>query len=144
MAGGGWTGNGCNGSAVWAVDSSVGQPPAPAVAWKFTPRAGTSQCSLAVFVPARNASGMSEYDVTVTGPGGSQSLGTVSVSQSVAAGSWVTLGNYPVSRGVLKIRLVPGTDPSAVSGGGHTPNRKGKAPSRKPDIAASAASAVCQ
>jgi hypothetical protein len=104
-AGGGWTGNGCNGSSVWTMDPNGNQPSPSTLTWFFHPGPRASACRVGVFVPTQNALGVASYEVT----DGTVGLGTVSVDQSASAGQWITLGRYPVSGGMLDIQLLPGT-----------------------------------
>lgn len=104
-AGGGWTGNGCDGSSVWTMDPSGNQPSPSTLTWFFQLARRASACRLDVFVPTQNALGMASYQIT----DGAASLGTVSVDQSASAGQWIMLGSYPVTGGMLDIKLLPGT-----------------------------------
>ena len=150
-AAGGWTGNGCNGSAVWTMDPNASQAIPSALTWFFDPGTGASHCTLAVFVPTRNALGMGDYAIG----DGTTSLGAVSVDQAANEGQWVTLGSYPVTGISLQIQLMPATATLTASG----PGPKGRGPGKSPPagpvppghlppghnaaVAASAASATC-
>jgi len=90
--------------------------------WFFRPRAGVAHGSLAVFVPAQNALGVSDHAVYAGDPATSVSIGTIPVSQAAGAGQWVTLGSYPVS-GTLPEIQGPG---SPGHGNGHGPGRTGR------------------
>ncbi len=136
--GGGWTGNGCDGGAVWTHATPGGPGTANSFTWNFSPAASASHCTLAVFVPAENATGLAVYTVYTAG----SSEGTVSVDQAANAGQWVTLGSYPVSGAPLFIQLtaaapVPGPPGQGGAGG------PGHGPGHNSAIAASAASAAC-
>ena len=153
-AAGGWTGNGCNGSAVWTMDPNASQAIPSALTWFFDPGAGASHCTLAVFVPTRNALGMGDYAIY----NGTTSLGAVPVDQAASEGQWVTLGSYPVTGTSLQIQFMPATATLTASG----PGPKGRGPGQTPPagprppghtgplppghnaaVAASAASATC-
>lgn len=127
-AGGGWTGNGCNGSALWTMDPNGTQPVPSTLTWRFDP-AGASQCTLSVFVPTLNALGLSDYSVSAGPPAASQVVAAVPVRQSAEVGQWLTLGTFPVSGSSLEITTAP--VPGASRRGHHSA------------IAASAARAVC-
>lgn len=128
-AGGGWTGNGCDGSTLWTMDPNGNQPIPSTLTWSFTLRPGASRCTLAVFIPTQNARGTSDYTV-VNGPlATGHFLATFLVSQAAKAGQWFKLGTFPVSGSSLEITAIP---VPGVSGLGHYGA-----------IAASAASASC-
>jgi translation initiation factor IF-2 len=127
-AGGGWTGNGCDGSTLWTMDPNGKQPAPSTLTWTFN-TAGASRCTLAVFVPTQNALGVSDYSVSVGPAAASQVVGAVPVSQSAEAGQWLTLGTYPVSGSLVEITTAPAP---GASGPGH-----------HGAIAASAARAAC-
>lgn len=142
-AGGGWTGNGCDGSAVWTFNPNGNQPVPSTLTWKFVPAGGTSRCTLAVFVPEQNALGVSEYQIFSAAPAASRMIGTVRVWRSATAGQWVRLGSYLVS-GAFEIRLMPDMSPFAEPGPGtHGRHHVAQAPGYNAAIAASAASATC-
>lgn len=123
VAGGGWTGNGCNGTSIWTMNPSSMGP--SAMTWRFMP--GNSRaCTLAVFIPAENALGVASYTIGA-GPG-SATLAALTVDQASEAGQWVTLGSFPVSGPSIQIQL----SGPLVSARGHNSA-----------IAASAASANC-
>lgn len=112
-AGGGWTGNGCDGSSVWTMDPDGTSP--STLSWFFYPSMRASACQLAVFVPSQNALGVGSYQVSA----GPASLGTVSVDQAGSAGQWVTLGSYPAAGGMLTVQLQPGTATLTAAAGGN-------------------------
>jgi hypothetical protein len=142
-AGGGWTGNGCDGGAVWTFNPTGNQPVPSTLTWKFVQAGGTSRCTLAVFVPEQNALGVSEYQIFTAAPGASRMIGTVRVWQSATAGQWVRLGSYLIS-GAFEIRLIAGVSPFADPGAGtHGRHHVVQAPGYNAAIAASAASATC-
>lgn len=127
-AGGGWTGDGCDGSTLWTMDPNGNQPVPSTLTWRFS-AAGAARCTLAVFVPTLNALGVSDYSVSVGPPGASQVVAAVPVRQSTAAGQWLTLGTFPLSGPSLEITTAPMPD---APGPGH-----------HGAVAASAARAVC-
>jgi hypothetical protein len=127
-AGGGWTGDGCDGSTLWTMDPNGNQPVPSTLTWRFSPT-GAARCTLAVFVPTLNALGVSDYSVSVGPPGASQVVTTVPVRQSAEAGQWLTLGTFPLSGPSLEITTAP--MPAAPGPGHHGA------------VAASAARAVC-
>jgi hypothetical protein len=118
-AGGGWSGNGCDGSSVWTMDPDDQASPST-LTWFFYPSMRAAACRLGVFVPSRNALGVGSYQITA----GSASLGTVSVDQAGSAGQWVTLGSYPAS-GMLTVQLQPGTATLTAASGGNGGNGQG-------------------
>jgi hypothetical protein len=126
-AGGGWTGNGCDGSTLWTMDPS-GKADPSTLTWRFRPAPGIKRCTLGVFVPTQNAQGVIDYSVSI-GPKHSGQVLAVRVSQADKAGQWVTLGTFPVSGSPLEITAAPVPD---AAGPGH-----------HGAIAASAASASC-
>jgi hypothetical protein len=128
LAGGGWTGNGCDGSTLWTMDPNGNQPVPSTLTWKFS-AAGAARCTLAVFVPTLNALGVSDYSVSVGPPGASQVVAAVPVRQSAAAGQWLTLGTFPLSGPSLEITTAP--------------MPAGPGPGHHGAVAASAARAVC-
>ena len=103
--GGGWTGNGCDGSSVWTMDPAGHQPSPSTLTWFFHPAPRASVCRLDVFVPTQHAHGVASYEITE----GAVDLGTVAVAQAASACQWVPLGSYPVAGGLLDIQLLPGT-----------------------------------
>jgi hypothetical protein len=127
-AGGGWTGNGCDGSTLWTMDPNDKSAPS-ALTWRFSPAAGATSCTLAVFVPTQNALGVSDYWVSSDPAGTDQVVTMVPVSQAANAGQWLTLGTFPVSGSPLEITTAP------------VPGSSG--PGHHGAIAASAASARC-
>jgi hypothetical protein len=127
-AGGGWTGNGCDGSTLWTMDPNGKQRVPSTLTWRFS-AAGAARCTLAVFVPTLNALGVSDYSVSVGPPGASQVVAAVPVRQSAEAGQWLTLGTFPLSGPSLEITTAP--TPAAPGPGHHGA------------VAASAARAVC-
>jgi hypothetical protein len=144
-ASGGWTGNGCDGSAVRTFNPNGNQSIPSTLTWKFVPATGTSRCTLAVFVPAQNALGVSDYQIfsANAAPAASQMIATVRVWQGATAGQWVRLGSYPIS-GAFEIRLTPDMSPLAEPGpGAHGRHHVAQAPGSNAAIAASAASAAC-
>jgi transcriptional regulator with XRE-family HTH domain len=145
-AAGGWTGNGCNGSAVWTMDPDPSQASPSALTWFFDPGAGASHCTLAVFVPTRNALGMGDYAIY----NGTTSFGVVSVDQAASEGQWVRLGSYPATGTSLQIQFMPATATLTASGPGPKGRGHGKTPPARhlprghnAAVAASAASATC-
>jgi len=126
FAGGGWTGNGCDGSTLWTMDPNGNQSAPSILTWRFVPAPGTTRCTLAVFIPTQNALGVSDYSVSV---GAHEVVYAVLVRQGPAAGHWLTLGTFTASGGSLEITTAP--VPSASARGHHSA------------IAASAASASC-
>jgi hypothetical protein len=159
-AGGGWTGNGCDGSTVWTMNPNGNQPISSTLTWEFIPASGVSQCTLAVFVPTQNAFGTGNYAIFTGNPAGSQNVATIPVNQAASAGQWITLGRYPVSGTSVEIQVAPATDPIGPPGplgppippgppvppgpAAHGLNHvTGVAPGHNAAIAASAASARC-
>ena len=63
-AGGGWTGNGCDGSSVWSMDPNGNQASPSTLTWFFYPSMQASSCRLAVFVPSQNALGVGNYQIS--------------------------------------------------------------------------------
>jgi len=144
-AGGGWTGNGCDGSTVWTMNPNGNQPISSTLTWKFIPASGVSQCTLAIFVPTQNAFGTGDYAIFTGNPAGSQNIATIPVNQAASAGQWITLGRYPVSGTSVEIQVAPATDPPGPPPGpaAHGVNQvTGVAPGHNAAIAASAASAA--
>lgn len=127
-AGGGWTGNGCDGSTLWTMDPN-GKPGPSSLTWIFSPVAGTARCTLAVFIPTQNALGVSDYSVSIGPMGTGQVVAAVPVSQAAKAGQWLMLGTFTVSGSSVEITTAP---VPGASGPGH-----------HGAIAASAASARC-
>jgi hypothetical protein len=127
-AGGGWTGNGCDGSTLWTMNPSGKQNPST-LTWRFRPAEGTKRCTLGVFVPTQNALGVADYSVSDGHKDAGGVIATVRVSQGAKAGQWVTLGTFPVSGSRLEITAGPAPD---AAGPGH-----------HDAIAASAACARC-
>jgi hypothetical protein len=84
---------------------------------------------VAVFIPTRNALGLTEYSVFTGPPASGQAAAAVLISQADMAGQWLTLGTFPVTQPWLEVTATP---VPGASGAGHH-----KA------IAASAASALC-
>jgi len=125
LAGGGWTGNGCDGTTLWTMDPNGNQPVPSILTWRFVPSPGARQCTLAVFIPTQNALGVSDYSVSV----GAGVVDAVLVRQGAEAGHWHTLGTFTASGGSLEITTAP--VPGASGRGHHSA------------IAASAASARC-
>lgn len=132
-AGGGWTGDGCDGGSLWTMSPNGKRAPST-LTWSFSPVAGAARCMIAVFVPTRNVLGVSDYRVSAGAvPGGAVPGGgvvaVVPASQVAQAGRWLTLGTFPVSGVPLEITAAPAP---GASGPGHNGT-----------IAASAASASC-
>jgi hypothetical protein len=122
-AGGGWTGNGCDGSSVWTMDPGGSQASPSTLTWFFYPSMQAAACQLAVFVPSQNAAGQGTYQISA----GPASLGSVSVDQAASAGQWVTLGSYPAAGDMLTVQLLPGdTALTAASGGNGGTGKGGK------------------
>jgi hypothetical protein len=144
-AGGGWTGNGCDGGTVWIMNPNGNQPGPSTLTWKFSPASGVSQCTLAVFVPTQNALGTGNYVIFTGNPAGSRNIAIIPVNQAASAGQWITLGRYPVSGTSVEIQVAPATGPVGPPGpGAHGRNHvTGVAPGHNAAIAASAASARC-
>jgi hypothetical protein len=124
-AGGGWTGNGCDGTTLWTMDPNGNQPVPSFLTWRFVPSPGTTRCTLAVFIPTQNALGVSDYSVSV----GTGVVDAVLIRQGAESGRWLTLGTFTAAGGALEITTAP---VPAASGRGH-----------HSAIAASAASALC-
>ena len=121
-AGGGWTGNGCDGSSVWSMDPNGNQASPSTLTWFFYPSMQASSCRLAVFVPSQNALGVGNYQISA----GSASLGSVSIDQAGSEGEWVPLGSYPATGSMLTVQLLPGTATlTAASGGNGGPGNSG-------------------
>lgn len=142
-AGGGWTGNGCDGTTLWTMNPNGKQPVPSTLTWRFN-TAGATRCTLAVFVPTLNALGMSDYSVSVGPPATSQVVAAMPVSQSTAAGQWLTLGTFQVSGPSVEITAAPmpgGPEPGHPGPGHQEPGHPG--PGHNGAIAASAASAIC-
>ena len=156
-AGGGWTGNGCDGSSVWTMDPHGTSP--STLTWFFYPSMQASSCQLAVFVPSQNALGAADYQVLA----GSASLGSMSIDQADDQGQWVSLGSYPAAGGMLTVQLLPGTatltaatngngngngnggngNGNGGSGGGQATPSPSPASGHNAAVAASAARASC-
>jgi hypothetical protein len=128
-AGGGWTGNGCDGSTLWTMDPNGGPAPST-LTWRFSPAAGATWCALAVFVPTQNALGVSDYWVSTDPAGIGHVVATVPVSQAANDGQWLRLGTFPAHGSPLEITTAP---VPGASGPGH-----------HGAVAASAASARCK
>jgi hypothetical protein len=142
---GGWTGDGCDGSAVWTMDPNGKQPVPSTLTWQFGLTAGVSHCTLAVFVPTRKALGVGQYAV-FAGPGTTAAdIALVAINQAAAAGQWVTLGSYPVQGTWLEIQVAPaaGTAGTPDPGDHGHKHDKGKGHGQDSAIAASAARAAC-
>jgi hypothetical protein len=119
-AGGGWAGNGCDGSSVWTMDPNGTS--ASTLTWFFYPSMRASSCQLAVFVPSQNALGTGDYQISA----GPASLGSVSIDQADDQGQWVPLGSYPATGGMLTVQLLPGTATlTAATGNGGNGNGHG-------------------
>lgn len=114
-AGGGWAGNGCDGSSVWTMDPNGNQASPSTLTWFFYPSMQASSCRLSVFVPSRNALGVGTYQVSA----GSASLGGMSIDQAGSQGEWVSLGSYPAAGGMLTVQLLPGTATLTAATGGN-------------------------
>jgi hypothetical protein len=114
-AGGGWTGNGCDGSSVWTMDPNGNQASPSTLTWFFYPSMRASSCQLAVFVPSQNALGVGTYQIAA----GATSLGSVSIDQAGSPGEWVPLGSYPATGGMLTVQLQPGTATLTAATGGN-------------------------
>lgn len=144
-AGGGWAGNGCDGSAVWTMNPNGNQPTSSALTWEFSPDRGASQCTLAVFVPTQNALGTGDYAILTGNPAEPRNIAMIPVSQAVSAGQWITLGRYPVSGTSVEIQVAPAADTAGMPGpGAHGRNHVADvAPGYHAAIAASAASVRC-
>ena len=142
---GGWTGDGCDGSAVWTMDPNGNQPVPSALTWKFGLTTGVSHCTLAVFVPTRNALGVGQYAVFTDAGTAVADIALVAVSQAAVAGQWVTLGSYPVRGTSLEIQVAPAAGTTGAPGpGAHGRNHvTGQGPGQNSAIAASAARAAC-
>jgi len=125
LAGGGWTGNGCDGTTLWTMDPNGNQPFPSVLTWRFVPSPGTTRCTLAVFIPTQNALGESDYSISV----GTGVVDAILIRQGAEAGHWLTLGTFTAAGGALEITAAP--VPGASSRGHHSA------------IAASAASAFC-
>jgi len=114
-AGGGWTGNGCDGSTLWTMDPS-GKSERSSLTWKFSPAAGAARCTVAIFVPTQNALGVSDYSVSIGPEAKGRVVADVPVRQGIEAGQWLTLGSFPVSGSPLEITTAP---LPGASGPGH-------------------------
>jgi hypothetical protein len=147
-AGGGWTGNGCDGTALWTMNPNGKQPAPSTLTWKFN-AAGATRCTIAVFVPTLNALGTSDYSVSVGPPGTSRIVAAMPVSQSAAAGQWLTLGTFQVSGPSVEVTTapMPGPPGPGAPGPGHqSAGHQGaghQGAGHHGAIAASAASALC-
>src|SRR5262249_14605867 len=112
--------------------------------WRFN-AAGATRCTLAVFVPTMNALGMSDYSVSVGPPATSRVVAAMPISQSAAAGQWLTLRTFLVSADSIEITAAP--MPGGPGGPGHPgPGHPGPGhpgPGHNGAIAASAAGAFC-
>jgi hypothetical protein len=106
QGGGGWTGSGCDGSSAWTVDAPLNATGPASLTWSFHPGTGTSQCTLAIYVPTQNALGVGEYAISTS----SGTLATVQVGQGASSGQWVTLGTYQVAGPVMTIAFMPRAD----------------------------------
>ena len=115
-AGGGWTGNGCDGSTLWTMDPNGNQPAPSTLTWRFSPAAGAARCTLAVFVPTQNALGVSDYSVSIGRTATGRVVAAVPVRQATETGQWLTLGTFPVSGSRLEITTAP---VPGASGPGH-------------------------
>lgn len=143
-AGGGWTGNGCDGTTLWTMNPGGKQPVPSTLTWRFN-AAGATRCTLAVFVPTLNALGMSDYSVSVGPPATSRVVAAMPISQSAAAGQWLTLGTFQVSGDSIEITAAPmpgGPGGPARPGPGH-PGPSHSSAGHNGAIAVSAASAFC-
>jgi hypothetical protein len=141
---GGWAGDGCDGSSVWAMNPAGKQPSPSTLTWWFGALSGVSRCTLSVYVPTQNALGQAGYALS-TGSG--SSLGTVTVDQAADAGHWVVLGTFPAASSGYQIQLMPQV--TALTAAGHAANGPGKPgaqpapPGHNSAVAASAAAATC-
>ena len=123
-AGGGWTGNGCDGSSVWSMDPNGNQASPSTLTWFFYPSMQASSCRLAVFVPSQNALGVGNYQISA----GSTSLGSVSIDQAGSEGEWVPLGSYPATGSMLTVQLLPGTATLTAATGANGQGGNGNGP----------------
>lgn len=98
------------------MDPNGNQPVPSTLTWRFSPPAGASWCTLAVFVPLQNALGVSDYSVSAGPPATGQVIDVVPVSQQATAGQWLTLGTFAVSGPSLEITAAP---VAGASGPGH-------------------------
>lgn len=137
VAADGWTSNGCDGGSVWTMSPNGPHPVPSVLTWFFAPPAKATSCTVAVFVPARNALGVADYAVSA----GTANVATVVVDQAPAAGQWVTLGRYQVNGTPLNVNISP--DPATLTAPGQGPTGPGQGPGHASAIAASAASATC-
>jgi transcriptional regulator with XRE-family HTH domain len=142
---GGWTGDGCDGSAVWTMDPNGNQPVPSTLTWEFGLTAGVSHCTLAVFVPTRKALGVGQYAVFADAGTTVADIASVAINQAAAAGQWVTLGSYPVQGTSLEIQVAPAASTAGTPGPGAHGHKHdtSKGADQNSAIAASAARAAC-
>jgi Helix-turn-helix domain len=139
-AGGGWTGDGCNGASVWTAVPPGKHPKASTLTWFIGGTADGAQCTLSVFVPAQNALGEASYLVS----GGSSALGAVTIDQTANAGRWVELGSYRGASSGYEIQLMPQTTTLTAAGpAGPGGKPAPPAPHGRDSVAASAAAMTC-
>ena len=73
--------------------------------WTFHPPAGTTRCHLSILVPG-TGEGLAHYDLFNGGPMTRQyKLDDTHVDQTTRRGEWLTVGEWPATDGLLRLRL---------------------------------------
>lgn len=106
---GGWAGDGCHGT--YEMIPMSGQPaadnPGQFAIWWFTPIAA-ARCAIQVYVPARGAAnherGSAQFYVLAGRSGAS--FAQFVVDQTEQLGSWVQVGNFPVTSSGIAVQMV--------------------------------------
>jgi hypothetical protein len=111
VAQGGWTEDGCHGTfeAIPMTGDQAKDDPAQFAVWWFTPTAGLTQCDLQVYRPKperrQDAAAAAAQYYVLAGRNGPRLAGFV-VDQSIDQGTWVDVGEFPVSRNGIAVQLV--------------------------------------
>jgi hypothetical protein len=100
---GGWSGNGCDGSAQWTVTTGEVDFWDTTYAWKFRP-GGAPTCAISVYVPdTPYAAGTAYYDFFGDSNEWKDRRGTATVDQATHRGQWVDLGTYHTPDKILQV-----------------------------------------
>jgi hypothetical protein len=120
VAKGGWIGDGCHGTfeAIPMTGDPAKDDPDQFAVWWFTPTKGLTRCDIQVLHPLpdrrQDAAATAAQYYVLAGRNGARLAGFV-VDQSAAPGTWVDVGEFPVSQNGIAVQLV---DRGAPSGAG--------------------------
>jgi hypothetical protein len=113
-ASGGWSGNGCDGTAEYTQTTGSPTHWEDVFNWVFTVRKG-ARCQFMIYIPDTSRAGtVAPYDVYGVQTATQYRIATFSIDQPTHRGKWVSSGSYTFPDGVAQMALVDRGAPNAT------------------------------